>query len=89
MTIKSLAWIDDGHYADGPARGGQRPRARGEPTAASPGQGVRDLYGVVMGALKPWHILIMLFCLIVVAGGATALVAIIRATNKKNGTGDS
>lgn len=36
-----------------------------------------------MGALRPWHLLIMLFCLIVVAGGATALVAIIRATNKK------
>lgn len=37
-----------------------------------------------MGALKPWHLLIMLFCLIVVAGGATALVAIIRATNNKD-----
>lgn len=49
-----------------------------------PGERLPDLYGVVMGALKPWHLLIMLFCLIVVAGGAAGVVAIIRATNKKD-----
>jgi succinate dehydrogenase/fumarate reductase flavoprotein subunit len=36
-----------------------------------------------MGALRPWNLLILLFCLLVVAGGAAGLVALIRAAAKK------